>query len=88
MEADEEEAEGDPLIAPTDDKAVKPKEIVRDAPPAKGAGGAWRGQKAQGSGPSTDDTAKSMDEDGWSTVSNTKPRNNRRTNQAARAIAS
>lgn len=88
MEADEEEAEGDAPVAPTDDKAVKPKEIVRDAPPAKGAGGAWRGQHAQGSGAPAEDTAKSMDEDGWSTVSNTKPRNSRRTNQAARAIAS
>ncbi len=87
-EADDAEAEVDKPIAPVDDKAVKPKEIVQDGPPAKRAGGAWRGQNAQGSGPSTEDTVKRMDEDGWSTVSNTKPRNSRRTNQAARAIAS
>ncbi len=87
-EADDEEAGVEAPVAPTDDKAVKPKEIVRDAPLAKGTGGAWRGQKTQGNGPSADDSAKRMDEDGWSTVSNTKPRNSRRTNQAARAIAS
>lgn len=89
MTADDEEVEGDAPVAPTDDKAVKPKEIMRDAPPSgKGPEGAWRDQKAPGNGQSTDDTTKTMDEDGWSTVSNTKQRNNRRANQASRAIAS
>jgi translation initiation factor 4B len=87
--ADEEDVEGQPAVAPTDDKAVKPKEIVRPAPPAKGQQGSWRGGKnAQENGSSADDTAKSMEEDGWSTVAKPKQRNSRRPNQASRAIAS
>jgi translation initiation factor 4B len=87
--ADDEDIEGDAAVAPTDDKAVKPQQIVRDAPSAKGPDGGGRGKKAQESESSTNDTAKKMDEDGWSTVSNAKQRNNRRANnQAARAIAS
>lgn len=88
MEGEDEETEVDAAIALTDDKAVKPREIVRDAPSTKSQEKAWRGQNAQESGSSADDTAKKMDEDGWSTVSNAKQRNNRRGNQAARAIAS
>jgi translation initiation factor 4B len=74
-----------------DDKAVKPKEVARDAPPSK-AGGAWRG-KADSKEPTGDSapagsTTAALDEDGWSTVS--KPKNNRRGggNQGARAMAS
>ncbi len=88
MTGDDEETEGETPAAPTEDKAVKPKEIVRDAPFAKGQEAGWRGQNAQESGSAVADTAKKMDEDGWSTVSNTKQRNSRRGNQAARAIAS
>lgn len=88
MVAEEEEVEGAEAVAPTDDKAVKPKEVMRDKPSAKGQDAGGRGQNAQESGSSADDTTKTMDEDGWSTVSNTKQRSNRRANQAARAIAS
>lgn len=91
MSADDEAADGDAPSLPTDDKAVKPQEVVRDSSrSSKGPETSWRGQKPQPqeNGSSTDDTAKILDEDGWSTVSNTKQRNNRRTNQAARAIAS
>lgn len=85
--ADEEEGEGE-AAAPTDDKAVKSKEIVRDAPSAKGQEAGWRGKNAHESGSSADDNAKSMEEDGWSTVPKTKQRNSKRANQATRAIAS
>lgn len=88
MTEDESEAEGETAIAPADDKAVKPRETVRDVPSALAQEGSWRGQNSQENGSSVDDTAKKTDEDGWSTVSNTKQRNNRRSNQAARAIAS
>lgn len=88
INVDDEEAEDVVAVAPTDDKAVKPKEIVRDAPPAKAQERGWRKQTAKENGPPADDTAAKMDEDGWSTVSNTKQRNNKRGNPAARAIAS
>ncbi|KAI9831304.1 MAG: hypothetical protein M1819_005078 [Sarea resinae] len=66
-----------------DDKAVKPQEIVRD-PPAKSEG-AWRKKSEERAPePSTETSADSLEEDGWSTVSKTK--NNRR--GGARAIAS
>jgi translation initiation factor 4B len=84
----DEEVVGQSGAAPTDDKAVKPKEIVRAAPPAKGQQGSWRGKNAPENGSSADDTAKSMEEDGWSTVPKPKQRNGRRPNQATRAIAS
>lgn len=71
----------------TDDKAIKPKEIIQDIP-AKSAEGAWRGNgNNKASEAATESSADTLEEDGWSTVS--KPRNNRRGgNQAARAIAS
>ena len=76
-ELDVDEANG--IIA--DDKAVLPKEIVRDIPSQKP-----NGVESQ-PGSSTDPSAEALEGDGWSTVS--KPRNNRRGgNQAARAIAS
>ena len=85
--ADEEaDTEGNNSLI-TEDKAIKPKEIIQDIP-AKTTEGAWRGNgntKAPES--ATDSSADVLEEDGWSTVS--KPRNNRRGgNQAARAIAS
>ena len=85
MIADEENEEDDEESLPVDDKAVKPKEIVRNAPSTR-ANGAWRGSKA----PQVpeDSTAAALEEDGWSTVSKpTKQRNNRR-NPPSRAIAS
>lgn len=72
-----------------EDKAVKPKEIVRDIP-AKPSDNAWRNGTAtteSQASESTEPSADTLEEDGWSTVS--KPRNGRRGgNQAARAIAS
>ena len=88
-DAEDEEAE-EGVIA--EDKAVKPKEIVRDAPKAQ-ANGAWRGKETKKE-PRTEaktepTTAANLEEDGWSTVAkNPKQRNNRRGNPASRAIAS
>ncbi|KAA6408479.1 MAG: RNA-binding domain-containing [Lasallia pustulata] len=90
-EADAEGAEGaegaNGLIV--EDKAVKPKEVVRDIP-AKASDNAWRNGTATTdtqASDSTEPSADTLEEDGWSTVS--KPRNGRRGgNQAARAIAS
>jgi len=67
---------------PTDGKAVKPKEVVRDA--SSKANGEWRRGSAQ---TPTEPIATALEEDGWSTVS-TKPRNNRRGNPGRQAIAS
>jgi translation initiation factor 4B len=84
VEDEEEAGEG----AVIEDKAVKPKEIVRDAPKAQ-ANGAWRGKDTKKEPKSEPNTATNLEEDGWSTVSkNTKQRNNRRGNQGAKAIAS
>lgn len=82
--ADNEGANG--IIA--EDKAVKPKEIVREVSNKKVDGnGITNGNPSPQINPSTDASAKALEDDGWSTVS--KPRNNRRNgNQAARAIAS
>lgn len=71
-----------------EDKAVKPKEIVREISNKKIDGsGITNGNPPPPNNSSTDASAKALEDDGWSTVS--KPRNNRRNgNQAARAIAS
>lgn len=69
-----EEEDGTAQDAPAngtivDDKAVKPKEVVRDAPRQQG-GGSWRRPSKQNSNansPATP-TADSLEEDGWSTV--------------------
>ncbi|KAI9698640.1 MAG: hypothetical protein M1836_003749 [Candelina mexicana] len=89
--ADEDaEAEAEDLNGNiVDDKAIKPKEVVRDIPAKKTEGGAWRNKsedkKAEASAEPSADT---LEDDGWSTVA-TKPKNNRRgANPAARAIAS
>lgn len=78
-----EEVEDNVIV---DDKAVKPKEVVRDAPASK-ANGAWRNKDKAAKDTSTPGTATKLEEDGWSTVSNAKQRNNRK-GPAARAIAS
>ena len=84
MIAEDENDEEAEAPAPTDDKAVKPKEIVVD-PANKQANGSWRGQGQKQPEP----TADALEEDGWSTVSKpTKQRNNRRNNMPTRAIAS
>lgn len=62
----EEEA---PIDAPAngtivDDKAVKPKEIVRDPP--KTGGGSWR--KSSTPATPTETTAEKVEDDGWNTV--------------------
>lgn len=88
LTAADEEIEANAAVVPVDDKAVKPKEIVRDVPAAKEQEGGWRGQHTQESESPANDTTPKLEDDGWSTVSNTKQRNNRRGNQAARAIAS
>lgn len=70
-----------------EDKAVGPKEIVRDISPKNVDGELANGDSSPQVGASTDTTADTLEDDGWSTVS--KPRNNRRNgNQASRAIAS
>ena len=78
--ADDEHDDGDANGIVTEDKAVKPQEIVRDmkkpngvdTPPSSGTASL---------------SASALEEDGWSTVS--KPQKGRKTgNQTARAIAS
>ena len=78
----DEAAEVDGLI--TEDKAIKPKEIIRDISTKN-----QEATKTNGATPgaSTDPSAAALEDDGWSTVS--KPTKNRRNgNQASRAIAS
>jgi translation initiation factor 4B len=75
-----------------DDKAIKPKGVVRDAPASK-VNGTWRtGDSASRGKPAAappTTTENLEEEDGWSTVSKpVKQRNGRRGNQPARAIAS
>lgn len=79
-EAEEAEAaEENGLV--TEDKAVKPKEIVRDI---QDGGAQTNGSSAAGT---PDPSADALEGDGWSTVS--KPEKKRKNgNQAARAIAS
>ncbi|KIX08406.1 uncharacterized protein Z518_03062 [Rhinocladiella mackenziei CBS 650.93] len=85
MVADEEKEEEGEEQALVDEKAAKPKEVVR-TPPSARTNGSWRSsqppQAPEGS------TTAALEEDGWSTVSKpTKQRNNRR-NMPPRAIAS
>lgn len=85
MIADEDKEDEEEVPLPTDDKAVKPKEIVID-PAAGQANGSWRNGPGQKQ-PET--TTEALEEDGWSTVSKpNKQRNNRRNNNASRALAS
>lgn len=76
-EATDEPADGTII----DDKAVKPKEIVRDPP--KQQEGAWRRETP------AESTTENLQEDGWSTVSTNRKNNRKGGNQGApRAIAS
>lgn len=77
-----DEAEEDALV--TEDKAVKPKEIVRDISPKKDEAGRTNGVSAAGT---PEPSAETLEDEGWSTVS--KPVKSRKNgNQATRAIAS
>ncbi|KAL8916366.1 MAG: hypothetical protein Q9208_008556 [Pyrenodesmia sp. 3 TL-2023] len=79
-DAADEEPEGAADGVITDDKAVKPKEIVRDIPAANGSS----------PGTPVEPSADALEGDGWSTVSKPqkKSKNPRNGNMAARAIAS
>ncbi len=86
MVADEEDEEGEERVQPTDDKAVKPKVIVR-TPTGGKPNGSWRNGPAKK--PATETTATELEDDGWSTVSKPKKQGgNRRNNGPARAAAS
>ncbi|KAL9587696.1 MAG: hypothetical protein Q9203_003412 [Teloschistes exilis] len=82
-DAADEEPEGTANGVITDDKAIKPKEIVRDIPQANG-------NTSSGGDTPVEATAEALEEEGWSTVQKPqKPRKNQRNgNVAARAIAS
>ncbi|KAL9111014.1 MAG: hypothetical protein Q9227_004447 [Pyrenula ochraceoflavens] len=80
MIADDEDTENDPeQEGVAEDKAVKPKEIVRDIP-GKKAENSWRKPNPNASETPVEETANSLEEEGWSTIP-TKQRNNRRSNQ-------
>ena len=88
MTADEDEdAEVEEDETLVEDKEVKPKPIVRDAPRAKANGnGSWR-NKPKEDAKTEETTSTKLEEEGWSTIP-TKQRNTRRGNQGQRAIAS
>lgn len=99
MVAEEDSSEADPT-AIVSDKAVKPKEIIRDTRPSK-TNGAWRnnGNKRdappKAAAPAPESTTAVLEEDGWSTVTSNKKTSaktntNRRGggNAPSRAIAS
>lgn len=87
MIADEDNEEEGEAALPVDDKAVKPKEVVRTVGSAR-TNGSWRGGKSPAAPENTTSTTAALEEDGWSTVSKpTKQRNNRR-NVPSRALAS
>jgi len=69
-----------------DDKAVKPKEIVRNPPKAE-SGGAWRRKSSTPATPN-ESTTQTMEDDGWSTVPQKSGKNRRGGAQGSRAIAS
>ena len=85
MVADDENDEGEEQVLPTDDKAVKPKEIVR-TPTAGKANGAWR--KGPAKQPAQETTSTELADDGWSTVSTKPKKQGNRRNGPARALAS
>ncbi|KAL9594069.1 MAG: hypothetical protein Q9219_007234 [cf. Caloplaca sp. 3 TL-2023] len=82
-DAAEEEPEGTANGVITDDKAIKPKEIVRDIPSANG------NSPSNVSTP-VEPSAEALEEDGWSTVSKPQKtrKNTRNATMPARAIAS
>lgn len=69
------------------DTAVKPKEIVRNAPKAPAEGGAWRRKSNIPSAPN-ESTTQVMEDDGWSTVPQKGPKGRRGGPQGSRTIAS
>ena len=79
-----DENDGEKHAQPTDDRAVKPKEIVR-TPTAGKANGSWRNGPAKQ--PVEQTTTAELEEDGWSTVSKPKKQSGRR-HGPARAAAS
>ena len=85
MAADDNTEEDGDETEIVEDKAVKPKEVVRDAP-AK-ANGAWRNAGVQKGNAPAEETAPKMEDDGWSTIP-AKPRKQGRGNAGARALAS
>jgi len=87
MVAHEANDDGGEATPPVDEKAVKPKEVVRN-PGISRANGSWRGGPQSPAAAPDNSTATALEEDGWSTVSKpTKQRNNRR-NIPSRALAS
>ena len=82
-DAADEEPEGTANGVITDDKAIKPKEIVRDMPATNG------NSPSNGNTP-VEASAETLEEDGWSTVSKPQKarKNTRNANMSARAIAS
>lgn len=87
---DDEEVDPTAIVS---DKAVKPKEIIRDARPPK-TNGAWRSNNNNGnkrdapapkaaaaSTPAPESTTATMEEDGWSTVTSTKKTSTKTTNR-------
>lgn len=79
----EGEDEGDANGTIVDDKAVKPKEVTRDAP--KPAEKSWRRKDSAPSTEEGESTTEKLEDDGWSTVP-AKAKNSRR--GGSRAIAS
>ena len=100
MVTEEDSSEADPT-AIVSDKAVKPKEVIRDTRPTK-TNGAWRNNNGnkrdapqKAAAPAPESTTAVLEEDGWSTVTSTKKTSaktntNRRGggNAPSRAIAS
>jgi translation initiation factor 4B len=84
-EAEDETANGEIV----DDQAVKPQEVVREAPKE---GGSWRRKSSTpAAAAAAETTTETMDEDGWSTVTKAPKNarnNNRRGGAPTRAIAS
>ncbi|KAF2809088.1 RNA-binding domain-containing protein [Mytilinidion resinicola] len=85
-----DELEDDAVDAPAngnivDDKAVKPKEVVRNPPKAET--GAWR-RKSGAPATSNESATQGMEDDGWSTVPQKSGKGRRGGPQGSRAIAS
>lgn len=86
-EHEEEAEEAEETVTPETDKAVKPKEITRDAPVKQN--GSWREGRGSESKPAeVDSETAALEADGWSTVSKPNKNNKNRRNQPTRAIAS
>ncbi|KAH0834563.1 translation initiation factor 4B [Fonsecaea pedrosoi] len=84
---DENDEEAEERPQPTDDKAVKPKEIVQTPTSAK-ANGSWRNAPSAQTQPPATSTATELEEDGWSTVSKPQKQRNQRRYGPSRGAAS